>query len=135
MVYQIESLNWSWRLRAWVDIICRLMLVSLFLGSAADHVMHGGATADLIGQRGLPIAHVLVWGVIAVELGAGLAFVIGWRPHLAALALAAFTIVATTLFHLHPQDEAEMHLFFKDVAICGALLCLAVRPWPRAERP
>ena len=120
-------------LRRGVDILGRTMLASLFLGSAVDHVMHGGATAGLIEQRGLPFSHFLVVAVIAVELGAGVAFVVGWRPQLAALALAIFTIVASTLFHLHPQDELEMHLFFKDLAICGALLCFAVRPWPRAE--
>jgi putative oxidoreductase len=126
-----ETVNRS--LRQWVDVLGRVMLVSLFLGSAVDHLMHWRATADLIEQRGLPYSHVLVVAVIAVELGAGVAFVVGWRPQLAALALAAFTIVASTLFHLHPRDEGEMHLFFKDLAICGALLCFAVRPWPRAE--
>jgi putative oxidoreductase len=109
------------------------MLCLLFFGSAADHVMHWRTTADLIGQRGLPFSVALVVAVIVVETGGGLAFVIGWRPHFAALALAAFTIVATALFHLHPQNQMEMHLFFKDLSIFGALLCFAVRPWPRAE--
>jgi putative oxidoreductase len=121
------------RLRPWVDVLGRITLVALFLGSATGHIMHWRATADLITQRGLPLSVLLVAAVIVVELGAGVAFLVGWRPQLAALALAAFTIVATTLFHLHPQQEVEMHLFFKDLAICGALLCFAVRPWPRAE--
>ena len=66
---------------------------------------------------------VLVAIVIAAELGAGAAFLVGWRPHIAAMALAAFTLVAAAMFHLHPQEEVEMHLDFRDL---GALRRLIV---------
>ena len=56
-----------------------------------------------------------------------LALLFGIRSRGAALGLAAFIIVATTLFHLQPDSETEMHMFYKDIAIFGALLVIAVR--------
>jgi putative oxidoreductase len=116
-----------------VDVVGRLMAVAPFFGSATDHILQWKATADLIAQCGIPVSVVLVAIVIAAELGAEAAFLVGWRPHIAAMALAAFTLVAAAMFHLHPQEEVEMHLDFRDLALFGALLCFTARPWPRAE--
>jgi len=46
----------------------------------------------------------------------------------AAVGLAAFTVVARTLFLLRPDGETEIHLFFKDIAIFGAFPVIAIPP-------
>jgi putative oxidoreductase len=64
--------------------------------------------------------------VIALEIGAGLALLIGWRITWAAGALALFCVIAAFVFHLDFANRAERTLFFKDLAIAGGLLALAL---------
>jgi putative oxidoreductase len=117
----------SWPLSRIVEGVGRFLLVLLFLGSAVDHITNSAKTAGIIDARGLPIPHVLVWATVLVELVLSLALLFGFRSRIAALGLAAFTIVATTLFHLRPDSEPDMHMFYKDLAIFGALLVIAMR--------
>lgn len=70
---------------------------------------------------------------LAVELLGGLAILVGWQTRWAALALAAFTVVAGVLYHYVPAQAAtdpmaamgQMINFSKNVAIAGGLLVLA----------
>lgn len=111
-----------------VDTAGRLFLVSLFLGSAVDHITNSAKTVAIISERGLPMPPVLVGASVLVKVMFSLALLFEFRSRAAALGLAAFTIVATMLFHLQPGSETEMHMFFKDIAIFGALPVIAVRP-------
>lgn len=70
---------------------------------------------------------------LAVELLGGLAILVGWQTRWAALALAAFTVVAAVLYHYVPAQAAtdpavamsQMLNFTKNIAIAGGLLVLA----------
>jgi putative oxidoreductase len=67
---------------------------------------------------------------ILVEVGGALALIAGFGARFAALALAAFTLVATFAFHafwLMPAEQAMMQqlMFFKNIAAAGGLLTLA----------
>ena len=67
---------------------------------------------------------------ILVEVVGGLALVAGFGTRIAALALAAFTLVATVVFHNFwavPADMAMMQqlMFYKNIAVVGGLLVLA----------
>jgi putative oxidoreductase len=62
--------------------------------------------------------------VIALELGGGLLLAIGWQTRLAALALAAFCVLAAVLFHGNLADRSHLLHFEKDLAIAGGLLAL-----------
>lgn len=73
-----------------------------------------------------------VFGAIALEIGAGLALLVGWQTRAAALGLAAFALVSGWLYHYLPAHGLEgwdamlqMLLFQKNVAIAGGLLVLA----------
>jgi putative oxidoreductase len=63
--------------------------------------------------------------VIALELGAGIALIIGCQTRLAALALAGFTLAAGFLFHADFADQMQSILFMKNLAIAGGLLVIA----------
>mgnify|MGYP001601938823 CR=1 FL=1 len=64
--------------------------------------------------------------VILLELGAGLAIIIGWQTKLAAAALALFTIASAVLFHHNFSDQMQTIMFMKNIAISGGLMLLAV---------
>lgn len=63
--------------------------------------------------------------VIALELGAGLALMTGWRVRDAAGALAIFCVMTAAIFHHQLWISAERTSFFKDLAIAGGLLAIA----------
>jgi putative oxidoreductase len=77
------------------------------------------------------IPGVLPLAVIALELGAGLALLFGWQLAFAAGALALFCIATAFGLHLDFTDKAERTLFFKDLAIAGALMVIAADAWQR----
>lgn len=63
--------------------------------------------------------------VILLELGAGFALLIGWWLPISAGSLSAFCALTAIVFHRHLGNRAECTLFFKDLAIAGALLIIA----------
>jgi putative oxidoreductase len=78
----------------------------------------------------------LLPAVIALEVGAGAALLLGWRLRDAAAALGLFCLLTAFVFHHDLGDKAERTLFFKDVALAGALLAMAaaVEQRRRAEQ-
>jgi putative oxidoreductase len=67
----------------------------------------------------------LLPAVIALELGAGVALMLGWRVSYAAGALGIFCLLTAFIFHFDLGTPAERTLFFKDIALAGALIALA----------
>jgi putative oxidoreductase len=83
-------------------------------------------SASLAG-RGLPYPELWAVGAVGIELAAGLALVIGVLPRWSALALIAFTVMATWLAHRYwtlpgPARRQQETQFYKNVAIIGGLL-------------
>ena len=67
---------------------------------------------------------------LSVEILGSLALLAGYGTRIAALALAAFTLVASFFFHAYwgaPADQAFVVqlLFFKNIAVVAGLLALA----------
>lgn len=110
-----------------IDPIGRLLASSLFLGSSANHITKWSESLDIVAARGLPVPSLMLGAAVATELAGAFCLILGWNTRLAALALAGFSIVATSLFHANFAVETEFHMFAKDLALGGALLCLAMR--------
>jgi putative oxidoreductase len=101
----------------------RLLLAALFLIDGWSKV-RGYAPAVAYMER-FSVPGLLLPAVILVELGGSILLVIGWQTRLAALALAAFCILAALLFHTNFDDRNQVLHFQKDLAIAGGLLVLA----------
>ena len=103
--------------------IGRTMLGGLFLISAITKIQNFAGTQAYMESVGVP--GVLLPGVIAMEILAPLALIIGWNARLAALALAGFSIGAAFLFHFDFADQIQSIMFLKNIAIAGGLLFVA----------
>jgi putative oxidoreductase len=68
---------------------------------------------------------VLRPAVATFELVAGAALLIGWQLPIAAGALALFCLATALVFHFNFTEKAERTLFFKDMALAGALIVIA----------
>jgi putative oxidoreductase len=114
-----------------VFLIGRIALALLFLISASNKFVALGDTASYIASKGLPAATFLATLSAMVEAAFGLMVAAGFKTRIAALGLAAFTVLATLFFHdfwnmAGPDRAANVIQLEKNVAIIGALLMLAV---------
>lgn len=111
-------------------VIGRLLLGGLFLLAGLDKFGGLEGLAGYIGSRGLPLPGLLAPAVAVFEVIAGLALIAGWHARWSALALAAFTLLATVLFHNYwampaEQQMVQQLMFMKNLAIVGGLLMVA----------
>lgn len=82
-------------------------------------------TQALIAAAGLPAPLLAYGAAIVVEVGGGVLLLIGYRSRLAALALAAFTLLAAVAFHADFGDQNQLIHFLKNLAIAGGLMQVA----------
>jgi putative oxidoreductase len=107
----------------------RLLLVALFLPAGIGKLTGFQGTVGYIASVGLPLPAAGAALALLVEIGGGLALLLGFQTRLAALVLAAFTLAASYFFHAFwavPADQAFVTqlLFYKNVAVAGGLLAL-----------
>ncbi len=106
-----------------LELTARLFLSVIFLMSGLSKIGQFDGTQAYMAAAGVP--GTLLPVVIALEAIGALALILGWQTRLAALALAAFTLLAGLLFHSNFQDQMQMIMFMKNIAITGGLLLLA----------
>jgi putative oxidoreductase len=104
-----------------------LLMGGLFAFSGLDHFMRFGAVRGMLVQRGWPMAGVLLATASVFELAAGLGLALGLARAWAALALAAFTVVATVLLldlwrFAGPEREGMRAGFLVNVGLVGGRL-------------
>ena len=108
-------------------LLGRVLLGLMFLLAGLSKFGGLEGTAGYIASKGLPMAQLLAIATAVLEVGAALMLIVGWQARWAALALAAFTVLATFLFHNYwtlPADQQMMQqlMFMKNLAIIGGLL-------------
>ena len=110
-----------------LSLIGRIFLAVIFLVSGFGKI---GGFEGLIGQiasKGFPAPEAFAAATVAIELGAGLMLVFGWKARWAAFLLAVFTAVVTVFFHnfwAMPEAQKAMQQiqFMKNLAVIGGLL-------------
>lgn len=110
-------------------LIARVLLALMFLLAGLSKFAGLDGTAGYIASKGLPMAQLLAFGTAALEVGGALLLIVGWKARWAALALAAFTLLASVLFHNYwtlPADKqmVDQLMFMKNLAIVGGLLAV-----------
>lgn len=107
--------------------IARILLALMFVLAGIGKLGGLAGTAGYIASKGLPLPMVLAVATGVLELVAGVLLIVGWQARWAALALAAFTLLATVLFHNYWAMPAEQQMvqklmFMKNLAVTGGLL-------------
>lgn len=103
-------------------LVGRILLAIIFVLSGAGKLVDPAGTIGYIGAAGLPLAPIAYAGAVAVELGGGIALILGYRTRLAAAGMALFSVLAALFFHSALADQNQMIHFMKNVAIAGGLL-------------
>jgi len=87
-------------------------------------------TLGYFGALGIPMPDLVLPLTILLEIGGGMALLIGWRAGWFAAALGLFTLASALLAHrfwaAEPAQFAnQLNHFLKNVAIAGGLLLVA----------
>jgi len=107
---------------ALISLVARVLLSAIFISAGYGKIVGYDGTVQYMASQGVP--GVLLPGVIALELGGGLAILLGLFSRWAALALAIFCVVAGLIFHNNFADQTQAIQFMKNLAIAGGLLLL-----------
>jgi len=104
-------------------LIGRILLGHIFLLAGINKIGGYAATAGWMEAMGVPGG--LLPLVIALEIGGGLALILGFKARLAALGLAGFSIASAVIFHANLSDQVQSIMFMKNFAIAGGLIYVA----------
>jgi putative oxidoreductase len=110
-------------------LVGRILLAMIFILSGYGKIVGFAGTAAYMAGKGVPFADLLAALSVAVELGGGLAIVIGWRAREAAALIFLWMIPVTLIFHnplgLDPAlAKQQMIHLEKNLSIMGGLLGL-----------
>lgn len=100
----------------------RALMSFIFIMAGISKLGAYAGTQGYMESMGVP--GILLPLVILLEVGGGLALLLGWQTRIAAFLLAGFSIVSAVIFHANFADQMQSILFMKNVAIAGGLLFL-----------
>lgn len=121
---QVASIIATPALNGTLIIAARALMACIFITAGLGKIGAGYAgTQGYMESVGLPGG--LLPLVILLEVGGGLALVLGFQTRLAALALAIFSIISAFVFH-SAADQMQQIMFMKNLAMAGGLLAFTV---------
>jgi putative oxidoreductase len=104
-------------------LLGRVLLAAIFVWAGYGKLEAYAGTQAYMASQGVPGA--LLPLVILLELGGGIAIVLGFLTRLTAFALAAFCVASALLFHSNFGEQMQAILFMKNLAMAGGFLALA----------
>src|SRR4051812_43798559 len=108
-----------------LPLVGRILLTPLFFVAGYNKLMNVAGTAGYFGKSGLPMPDLLVWIVIAIELGGALLILIGWKTRWVAWVMAIFTVATAVIGHKFWADPSQATQFLKNLGIAGGFIMLA----------
>jgi putative oxidoreductase len=106
-------------------LIGRVLLSIIFIQAGISKLMDVSGTIGYFQGLGLPLASLLIWPVVLIELVGGLLVLTGFYIRIAATVLAIFCIFAAFTGHSNWANIMEFQVFMKDIAISGGLIYVA----------
>jgi putative oxidoreductase len=111
-------------------LVGRILIAYLFIPAGIGKLMNFSGTVGYVASSGLPLPEVGAAIAIFVEVGLGIALLLGFKTRLTAFAMAVFTVAAALFFHKYWSAPDAMKMmqtinFNKNLAIAGGLIALA----------
>ena len=98
----------------------RVLISAIFIMAGLTKITAYAGTQAYMESVGIP--GILLPLVILLEVGAGLALLVGWKTRIAAVLLAGFSVLSALIFHNNFGDQMQSILFMKNLAMAGGLL-------------
>lgn len=112
-------------------LVGRILIALIFVMSGFGKIPGFEGTVGYIASKGLPFPALAAIAAIVVELGGGIALILGWKARWAAAAMLLFTVSAAVIFHnfwgvAADQAQNQMIHFMKNISMVGGLLMVLV---------
>ena len=106
-----------------VELIGRILLSALFLIEGIKKIFFQEETIMYMEDYGVP--EILFIPTIIIEILFPLLLIIGYKTKFSASIMALFTLTVAIIFHTNFNNEMELIIFLKDIAIAGGFLIIA----------
>jgi putative oxidoreductase len=106
----------------WVILLSRVLMAAIFILGGFGKAMNPSGTMAMLAHYNLPMPGIGYAVSLVVELGAGIAFLLGWKGRAAALVLAVWCVATALVAHYHPGDTNQMIHFMKNLCMAGGFL-------------
>jgi putative oxidoreductase len=109
--------------------VARVLMAALFLIAGLRKLFAWKATVAYFAAIGLPASDVVAALVTLLEVGGGLALIVGWRLKPLSIILAVYTVATAFVGHRFwiaepAQFSGQLNNFLKNLAIAGGFLLL-----------
>ncbi|TNI52795.1 DoxX family protein [Aeromonas dhakensis] len=104
-------------------LVGRVLLALMFVIAGWGKIGGYAGTQGYMEAMGVP--GFILPLVILLELGGGLAIMLGLFTRSLSVLMAGFTLMAAFIFHYQPADQMQMLMFMKNVSVAGGFLALA----------
>jgi len=100
----------------------RVLLSIMFIMSGLGKLGNVEGFSQFMASGGIPAE--LAWPVVLFEILGGSALLVGFQTRLVALAMAGFCLATALIYHLEPDNQMQMIIFFKNISLTGGYLML-----------
>ncbi|MGB5104759.1 MAG: DoxX family protein [Steroidobacteraceae bacterium] len=107
------------------DLTGRILISAIFLQAGIGKIGGYAGTQGYMEAMGVPGA--LLPLVIALEVLAPIAIIVGYQARIAAFLLAGFSLASAVRFHNPAADPTQGIMFMKNLALAGGFLFLVAR--------
>ena len=106
-----------------IEVLGRILLSSLFLIEGVRKFFFQEETIMYMEEYGVP--EILFFPSLILEILFPILLIIGYKTRISALIMALFTLTVAIIFHTDFQNQIELIIFLKDIAIAGGFLIIA----------
>ena len=106
-----------------IEVFGRILLSSLFLIEGVRKFFFQEETIMYMEDYGVP--EILFFPSIILEILFPILLIIGYKTRFSASIMALFTLTVALIFHTNFDNQMELIIFLKDIAIAGGFLIIA----------
>ena len=106
-----------------VEFFGRILLSTLFLVEGLKKFFFQEETIMYMEDYGVP--GVLLFPSIVLEIVFPILLIVGYKTRFSASIMALFTLTVALIFHTNFENQMELIIFLKDIAIAGGFLIIA----------
>ena len=107
-----------------VEVFGRILLSTLFLVEGVRKFFFQEETIMYMEDYGVP--EILFFPSLSLEFVFPVLLIVGYKTRFSASIMALFTLTVALIFHTNFDNQMELIIFLKDIAIAGGFLIIAV---------
>ena len=106
-----------------VEVFGRILLSALFLIEGVRKFFLQEETIMYMEDYGIP--EILFFPALITEILFPLLLIVGYKTRFSASVMTLFTLTVAIIFHTNFENQMELIIFLKDIAINGGFLIIA----------